>query len=180
MYTMYLVMLRQYPYLVLFAKIFAFSAIVFPLVSVVIDYLTGDLDTPQSYLMEGLFFGVFFSGSMVAMTAYQLEDVKKDITVDDLKVVQKRTIISSLSPEECSNKIAGLFKADSNRSSGNQYLIRVPMSWQSFGEKIEVAFEEKDDQYRYHITSRPLVRWTISDGGKNLENVLKIEDALVA
>lgn len=180
MYTMFLVMLRQYPYLVLFAKIFIYAVIAFPLILMIGDYLTGDLDTLQSYLMRGLFFGVFFSGSMVAMTAYQLDGVKKDITVDDLKVVQKRTIVSSLSPVEFSNKIASLFKADSNQSSGNKYLIRVPMSWQSFGEKIEVAFEEKDDQYQYHITSRPLVRWTLSDGGKNLENVLKIEDALVA
>lgn len=45
------------------------------------------------------------------------------------------------------------------------------ITWKTYGEKIEITFNSNGDKTKIYISSRPRIRITPFDGGRNIENV---------
>ena len=53
------------------------------------------------------------------------------------------------------------------------------MTWLSWGEEISIILQTKgESDFNYKISSRPKLKMTLVDFGKNLENVNRLENVI--
>jgi hypothetical protein len=69
---------------------------------------------------------------------------------------------------------------EESRSTG-EIRARTPMNWKSFGEDIFIKISQSSDRQQslVTITSRPKIRTTLVDYGRDYENVNRISRALI-
>lgn len=137
-------------------------------------------------LISGLFAGLFFGGLMsLILGTIHKKSVKKiqSKEAEDLEGVhQIRKIELSIPFDKafdlCTKSINQIKKGKilkKDRTNG-KINAKASMTWKTFGDKIKFSLIKlNDDTTEVEISSRPIVRTTLVDYGKNLRNVEIIE-----
>jgi hypothetical protein len=138
---------------------------------------------PLTGLIAGLFAGILFGGFMSlilgslhtwsvkrlpfksreVMDVHHVQSIEMklpydkvfDLCIESLRLIRKCKIV------------------EENRSQG-KIIARTGTTWKSWGEVITFDIRKMNDVIQVKVSSRPAVRTTLVDYGKNLENVEKI------
>jgi hypothetical protein len=142
---------------------------------------TGPAFNIITVLQAGIFFGAFMS--MVCVTAHLLAIVLRryPVSAETLGVAHARQIKITMPYSDTYNACLSSIRAIrgghivlADRDRG--YIkARIPVNLLSFGEEIQLNIHDDDDgASQVDIYGHPVIRWTLLDYGKNLENVEKI------
>ncbi|MCP4269696.1 MAG: hypothetical protein GY777_29680 [Candidatus Brocadiaceae bacterium] len=131
----------------------------------------------------GLFFGFFMSLILGTMHKVFSKRVQSEDAKDRENVHQIRKIKISFSFDSafdaCIKSIDKIKKSkilEESRSNG-KIDAKVGMTWKTFGDRIKFIVTRIDENNtEIEVSSRPAIRTTLVDYGKNLENVQIIED----
>ena len=158
----------------LYLKSFFIYGIIFGLIMTLWEYI----DEEKINLLKQIFQGVFFGGIMswttvTAQKRFIKKLGKKELTEDDFKVSQCESITKKNTIQEIynllnSNETINKWKLEIKDS---KIIGKTKTSWSSWGEKIIIS----DLRENVKIESKPVLRTTMFDNGKNRENVLLIK-----
>lgn len=138
-------------------------------------------------LVSGVFFGTFMALSLGELHRRGLRQRGFTPTAQNLAVVHRRAISLRLpysqAFDRCREALSRLPRTaiqQEDRSIGI-LVARCGTTWASWGERIVLYLQpEADGTTRVAFNSRPILRSTIIDYGKNLENVERIWSCLVS
>jgi hypothetical protein len=167
------------PTLKLYIKTFLLTGIPFALLMRVWDTLLGFEHSIYTYIFHCIFFGGFMSATLVS---WHIKALKKlgihDFNASTLNPIQCKAIQSHLHPEE----MLSIFKTDHElnkmhvRQTEHEILLEAPITWKSWGERITIRRKAVHAGYKeYELVSRPRLKTTYIDFGKNFQNIMKIE-----
>ncbi len=101
----------------------------------------------------------------------------KELTDDDLSVIQVTEIISDLSLNVLVEKLKNdsVFKRMNIKEIDNGIIIKSDVSLSSWGEKIRILESKNENEKRIlKISSKPKLKTTFVNLGKNKENIERI------
>lgn len=170
------------PIVLLFLKMFVFMGIFFGLLTGLIDYIFDGTYDLQKIVFRMVFFGGFMSLGFGLSQIYGLKKIGvKEFTADNLSVRQTRVVLSNLGIQDLFSKL----KADpetqklETAENGNLIIFKTSLSMWSWGEKVTIhARKVSDTTTEYVIESRPKMRTHMVDSGRNLRNVMRIEELM--
>jgi hypothetical protein len=170
----------------MFFRIFGFCGLFFGFFQAVLVLAQGG--PPGKAIGVGVVAGLFFGLSMaVVLSAMHRWGMKKrgfDPGSSDSSVDVRERITLPLASDQalalCRSAVEQVPKARGVRVNAESATLaaRVGMSWASFGEHIECRVQPGDGGSTLEIRSRPALRTTIVDYGKNRENVERIRAVL--
>ncbi|MCY1636499.1 hypothetical protein [Marinifilum sp. D737] len=161
----------------LYLKSFFIYGIIFGLIMTLWEYIDEEKINLWRQVFQGVFFGGFMSWATVtahkrAMRKYG----KNELTEEDFKVSQCDYIIKE-------NSIQEIYDLMNHHEAINKWKIEIKgsnvigktkTSWSSWGEKIIIS----DLGENIKIESKPVLKTTMFDNGKNRENVLLIKELI--
>lgn len=166
----------------LYLKTFLVLGIPYGLFMVGSDLVEGKGFSLWKFLFLTSFFGITMSLILVSFHRYRLKkNGIQEITEENLGVSQTKNLQSKLNKKELIEKlktdpIIGKMKMTEIE---NGILIKSGMTWKSWGEVIKIILSfNRGDDFEYQVSSRPKLKTTLFDYGKNLENVNRIENVL--
>jgi hypothetical protein len=134
-------------------------------------------------LSMSILIGAFMSLILVSFHWYNIKKIGVENSNDDnLGVNQTRTIVTKLNKSELIHKLKldptiGKMKITEME---NGILFKTGTTMKSWGEEIKIILiSNKENNFEYQVSSSPKLKTTIVDYGKNLENVNKIESAII-
>lgn len=134
-------------------------------------------------LLSGVLFGGLFS---FVITIMQVNGLKKigetEFTDETLSVVQTKTIQTKLSLTEIIAILERTKKFNQIKIITPQKKIKITsgISLKSWRELVEITLKDTQDlQNTFEIMSRPSLKTTMADYGKNRQNVLELEHILL-
>ena len=165
-----------------YIKVFLLFGVGFAVGMHFLSLLFGD---PNS-LFKSLFHLTFFGGWMTLFTVPgKFKTIKSfgvtEITPENLSIIQKRIVVSSLRKEDAIETIrhSKNFSKMNMRIKENEIQLTSKFSWNLLGEKITIGIEELDSGSSvYTIISRPRNIFQQVDSGQNYKNVALIERLL--
>lgn len=163
-----------------FLKAFLSFLLIFGLVYVLIDVATGSPSGLKNSLISASFMALFFALILGAAHYYGVKkQLKRKPEYHDLKTVQKIQLQLGYNLEELAEKLKENPLVKGKRPLIENAKIRLSMPWShdNWGEYIDIEPLEDKDGY-YLIKSRPKLRATIFDFGKNLKNLQQLEEHL--
>jgi uncharacterized protein (DUF1499 family) len=131
-------------------------------------------------LSAGLFFGLFLAAFITAAHHWRLKKTGMNPATTNTRVdVQERITLPLPSDQAlalCQSAVTQVPKATVVQVDAASATLeaRVGMTWASFGERIELSVTPAGGATEVSIRSRPVLRTTIADYGKNRENVERI------
>ena len=157
----------------LYLKSFFIYGIVFGLLMYLLEY-----DEEKINIWKQILQGVLFGGVMTWITVTSQKRAirkqgKKELTEDDFKVSQCEFIAKKNTIQE----IYDLLNSDETinkwklKIKDSKIIGKTKTSWSSWGEKIIIS----DSIDNIKIESKPILKTTMFDNGKNRENVLLIK-----
>lgn len=160
-------------------KLFFILAIIAVLIGSIVFFQEGPL---QGIIVTSIV--LFFIFISVVITGIDEYKTKKELPTHKYKdpdsVSQYNTIEIPFSYEKtfklCS-EIADLIskKIEKEDSSSGEIIAKTPASWKGWGEKIKFKITKlKNSKTKVKVSSEPLLRTTLCDSGKNLQNVEKV------
>ena len=166
----------------LYIKIFLITGISFGLLEIGFDFLSGDGFALWKFVYLTLAFGTTMSLIMVSHHKFEVQKrVSNELTDENLKVSQKSELFSKVSKTEFITRLQKdkvLNRMKLNEIENGVELI-AGFTWKSWGEIVEVRINElSQNEYIYKIASRPKLKTTLVDYGKNLENIQTIQKIL--
>lgn len=171
------------PIINLYLKIFLLAGVSYGLVMLAFNWADGTPFHIWRFLFSTLFFGMAMSLLLVSLHTYRIKQRGiQEITEDHLRLFQSQIFKTSLTHTELlerlkSDPIIAQMKATEIE---NGIQLSSGRSLYSWGEKITVLLKsEGPGEYEYEVTSRPKVKVTLLDYGKNLENVKRIENLIL-
>jgi hypothetical protein len=166
----------------LYLKTFLFTGIPYGLIMTGYDLAVGNGFILWKFLFLTFFFGITMSLFFVLPHKNRLKKIgNREVTTENLKLIQTKNIQTKLNKKELIEKlktdqIIGKMKMVEME---NGILLKSDMTWKSWGEEIKILLiSTKDTEFEYKITSRPRVKITLLDYGKNLENIHRIETVI--
>lgn len=139
-----------------------------------------------TFVGAGLFFGLFMAVGLTALHRRRIRKMGLDPDTVGAAVDVHECITLPLRADQalalCRSavkRVPGASGIQVNEASATVE-ARVRMTWISFGERIECRVTPSDGAAEVSIRSRPTLRTTIVDYGKNLENVRRIRAQLLA
>ena len=170
----------------LYLKLFVGMGIPFGIWIGIIDSTHGGI---RSGLITGLIQGLLFGGIMSLILGVKHSRAVKRISSgnpkNDMGVHHIRNIELQIPYDEafdlCIESLAEIKKSKvkAQDSPGGSINAKAGMNWKTWGDVITFEINKKDENViQIKISSRPSVRTTLVDYGKNLENVNKIIDYL--
>ena len=130
-------------------------------------------------LGTGLFFGLTMAIALTSLRRWSMKRRGMDPATTDSAVDVRESVMLPLPPdqalEHCRTALeAARFASVRIDPASRVVHARAKVTWASFGETIECSAHPADGGSRVEIRSRPVVRTTIVDYGKNRENVQRI------
>lgn len=172
----------------LFFRLFCFCGLTFGLIQGVIAALEGQ--SPRVALLVGLgaalFFGLLMAASLTALSWWRMKRNGIDPHTARAGVDVHERITVPLTPDQalalCRSAVKRVPGASGVQVDTVSATVeaRVGMTWASFGERIECRVAPAEGATEVSIRSRPALRTTIADYGKNRENVQRIRTQLLA
>lgn len=154
----------------------------FACVMLLLNLLFGDPNSLFKFVFHFLGFGAIMSllGVSAHMAFLKKEGVR-DFTKENLSVVQRRKVVSPLTKQDLVHRIQSdtALKKMEMHDGGDEIKLISLIHWKSFGEVIKIKFRHLQDELNeIEIISRPRIKFTMLDSGKNLSNVNKVEDVI--
>jgi hypothetical protein len=144
-------------------------------------YFGTDLSSILSYgLITGLIFGAMMT---IILTFYRRKSLKKKgLSSDEAKELVNTTSIEISDSKEliidhCINSIQRIKRGKIITKDDNKGFIKAKagITWDTWGDTITFDIEElQSNTYRINILSRPFLKTTVIDYGKNLDNINRI------
>lgn len=166
----------------LYLKTFLLTGVTYGAVVLGFDLIDGNGFSLWKFLIATLFFGVSMSLILVSFHKYWLKkNGVEPITEDDLGVHQSQIIESKFNERELierlkNNPILGKMKL---AELENGISLKTGVTMKSWGEEIKIILKSrKEDKFEYLISSRPKLKTTLVDYGKNMENINLIEKVI--
>ena len=129
-----------------------------------------------------LFFGISMSLILVSFHIYRLKkNGIQRINNENVGVNQSRSLITELNTTDIIDKlkINPIIRKMKMTEIKNGVLLKSGMTWKSWGEEIKIILKsENETDFEYQISSRPKLKTTLVDYGKNLENLILIENSI--
>ncbi|HRQ28643.1 MAG TPA: hypothetical protein PLU49_01115 [Saprospiraceae bacterium] len=133
----------------------------------------------KKFIFSSIFFGALLSTVFLSSFITRLrKNGIKDVLWEHLKVGQKRILKTRLNIDE----LMALLKRDPIYGKMNileiekGIMFKTGISLESWGEVIKIIqLTENDHEFEYEVSSRPRLKTTIFDFGKNLEHMIRIE-----
>ena len=170
----------------LFFRLFAFCGLTFGLIQGGIAAIEGQ--SPRNALLVGLgaalFFGLLMAASLTTLSWWRMKRSGIDPHTAKAGVDVRERITVPLTPDQafalCRSAVQQVPKATVVQVDAASATLkaRVGMTWASFGERIECQVTPAEGAAEVSIRSRPVLRTTIADYGKNRENVERIRTFL--
>lgn len=160
----------------LYSKSFLVTTIAFGILMILFEYAIGsDIDI-LSFLLTTILFGLTMSLVFVALQISELKRLGvKELTSESLSVEQKKSFVSKLTKQKAFERINinPVFSKMNIRKTDNGLRIKTPITMKSFGEIITIEYRQAlaNDPLEITVTSRPKIKTTMVDLGKNMENV---------
>lgn len=159
----------------LYLKIFISTGLSFGIITLIIDLYNGTEIELWKYIFLTFFFGLLMSLASVYLHKNKLKKSGiNEINEAHLKVTQSRDIQTDLNKSELTRKL----KEDPSirkmkiKEIENGIVIRTGMTLWSFGEIIKIELKStKDSVFEYNVSSRPKLKITLIDYGKNIQNI---------
>lgn len=136
-------------------------------------------------IVGGLIAGLLFGIAMAFVQRRGERRLQKlGLRVGDMQPAQERTISlpvdANMAMEKAKSALAAIRKirSDSIKATGSKITATTGMTWQSFGERIDVDILPTAAGSSVRISSRPKVATTTMDSGKGYENVELFAKAL--
>lgn len=146
------------------------------------DYLDGQEFSIVKFVIMSLFFGLMMTFILVPNHIERIKELNiTEFTDEVLSSNQKSIVQSAISRDDLLHKIENSTILNISKISAVENSIRIltKVSTKTFGEKIEVKFQEiGDGMNELLITSRPRLITKFIDDGKNLKNVQSIQKIL--
>jgi hypothetical protein len=134
-------------------------------------------------IITGSFFGLMMAVTMTPFLARQLRRRGFDLDGELPDVDARETVAVPLPPdaalERCRAALDQL-RVRTVRTDPASAMVRgrVPMTWATWGERIECRVHPAEQGSRVEIRSRPVLRTTLVDFGRNRENVERVSALL--
>jgi hypothetical protein len=160
----------------LYSKSFLVTTIAFGILMILFEYAIGsDIDI-LSFLLTTILFGLTMSLVFVALQISELKRLGvKELTSESLSVEQRKSFVSKLTKQKAFERINinPVFSKMNIRKTDNGLRIKTPITMKSFGEIITIEYHQAlaNDPLEITVTSRPKIKTTMVDLGKNMENV---------
>lgn len=165
-----------------FFKSFLFAFFIYSIIKFPLDYLGNDFDFEKSLIACLIWaFLLSFTLGIVHLITIKRKGVS-NLTAEDFSVYHQKTVESDLTKEDFLKRLERSQWKNSIDISENQNKINLSgsLSWWSYGEKIIVEFIKGNNGInQFNISSRPKLKTTMVDYGKNRENVEKIEQLIL-
>ena len=165
----------------LYLKTFLLTGIPYGLLTAGFDLVDGNGFRLWKFLFLTFCFGCM-SFLLVSFHKYRLKkNGVQEMTAQNLGVSQKKNLKSEFNKSELieklkSDPIIGKMKM---QEIENGIILKTGMTWLSWGEEIRIILQTKgESDFDYQISSRPKLKMTLVDFGKNLENVNRIENVM--
>lgn len=160
-------------------KIFFWTGFLFTAVIEGVDILRGEIDF-TNLLFNFFWFGLLMSLTLVHLQVSSLRDLGvQEFTKENLSPIQRSDLITKMDLDTIKNHIEANdhFLKASTKIFENTLLIDTAVSWLSMGERISITetFSEPG-KISYQIESKPKIPFTMVDYGKNLRNVIELEN----
>ena len=160
----------------LYSKSFLVTTISFGVLMIIFDYATGSDIELFSFLLTIVLFGLTMSLVFVSLQISELKRLGvEELTAESLSVEQHRSFTSSLTKQKAVERINidPAFSKMKIRKTASGLRIKTPITLKSFGEVINIEFNQPlaNDPLKISISSRPKIKTTMVDLGKNMENV---------
>jgi hypothetical protein len=166
----------------LYLRTFLLLGIPYGLLTAGFDFADGNGFRLWKFLFSTFFFGVTMSFLLVSFHKYSLKkNGVQEMTDQNLGVSQKKNLKSEFNKSELieklkSDPIIGKMKM---QEIENGIILKTGMTLLSWGEEIRIILQTKgESDFDYQISSRPKLKITLVDFGKNLENVTRIENVM--
>jgi len=162
-----------------YLKVFLQMGVPSGLMMLIFDLANGEAFSFWKLLFFILFFGIAMTLTFVPWHKSILKDLGvQKITDESWKTSQSKIVSSSLNQQALIQKL----KSDPTVSKmkmteiENGILLKSGVSGQFWGEKITIILNKTTDtEFEYQVASRPKLKSTIFDFGKNLKNIVLIE-----
>lgn len=168
--------------LTLYVRLFLVFSVIFGLLTFLLALVGPETLDLNRTIYKALFFGICMSLFLGTIHILALKRMGlKSITSDDIGVVQHRRVLSNLNFSQIVDKLKSIpfTRKMETSDSGQSLTIHTGASWKSWGETIKiVSLQETEKGMEYEIISQPKIRTTLVDNGRNLQNVMRIEELL--
>ncbi len=161
----------------IYLRLFLIYGLTFGFLMSLWDYM---VDREINFL-KSIFMIVFFGGFMSWTSVKSMKKSKQkfggtELTEEDFNASQSELITKKKSVQEIydllkSNEVAKNWKL---KIENSKIVGKTKVSWSSWGERIII----KDLNNKINIESKPILRTTFFDNGKNRENVLLIKELI--
>lgn len=166
----------------LYLKTFLLTGLPFGLLTQGFDLVGGGEFSLWKFLFMTFFFGLTMSLILVSFHRYRLKKSGiQELTNQNVGVNQTRIVKSTLTKAELIQKLENdpVFGNINRKETETGIFFNTAMTWKSWGEKIEIRLKPHQEiGFEYHISSKPKLKTTLVDYGKNLENVDWIENMI--
>jgi hypothetical protein len=170
------------PALRLYIKVFLITGIPFASIMTLFDLIDGIGFRTWPFLYHALFFGGLMSLFLVSIHLLSLRKFGiRNMTSALLGVNHKTSLRTQLSKQAVMEKLRQdpFFRKMNLIESDDKISLSTDMGWKSWGEKIAIHFRPLEDGINeLEISSKPKLKTTMIDLGKNLQNVMKMEQLL--
>jgi hypothetical protein len=165
----------------LYLRAFLLTSILYGLLTIAFDLANGNGFRLWKFLFLTFCFGCM-SLLLVSFHTFRLKkNGVQEMTYQNLGVSQKKNLKSELNKSELikklkSDPVIGKMKM---QEIENGIILKTGMTWLSWGEEISIILQTKgESDFNYKISSRPKLKMTLVDFGKNLENVNRLENVI--
>lgn len=160
-------------------KLFLLQGVPFGIIMSGIEMIRGNEFSLWKFLYWALFFGVTMSFCLVSIHKKRLNKIGvKEYTDENLSVIQNRFFRSSLSKDDLIEQVKNDPKFGKMKmiETENGFILKTGVSLKSWGEEIIIVLKSQTNSiFEYQVLSRPKLRTTLIDCGKNLDNVNQFE-----
>lgn len=166
----------------LFSKSFLITALLYGVMITLFEFSFGNGFDVFYILTTSVLLGLVMSFIFVALQIDQLQRLGvAEFSERTLSVDQEKTFLSKLTKQKVIERINidPHFSKMKMTKTINGIILKTPISMKSFGEVITISIKgESNEQIELHITSKPKIKTTMVDLGKNFENVMRLYDLL--
>ncbi|MGB1217938.1 MAG: hypothetical protein ACPG5P_08675 [Saprospiraceae bacterium] len=97
----------------------------------------------------------------------------QNFTDTNVGVNHKRTVASQITPSEVFEKLGSNSHFKKMQMKEGEFGIKIHSgaTWKSWGEEMSILSKSTTNGFEYHIESRPILKTTLVDYGRNLKNI---------
>ncbi len=169
------------PQIKLFIRLFIGIFIFFMIIMTLPYFVLGEKSHFLHLTALNFIFSLGLTGIIYWLHIHRLKRSGIKINEDILKIKHHKIIESDLNINQIKERLkSNPFTAKMRFNQTDEGLeLTSGLSIWSYGEKIRIKpVASEGNKQKYEVSSRPLLKTTLIDYGKNLENVKKIEDII--